>query len=126
MYANPNLVYGCIIVSPNNRILLIKGRKAGKWSFPKGHSELNETELDCALRETYEETGLQLNTHTFKRIVHLSTGVYFLYYCSEYPCKPIDTNEVVETAWVTLEAIKKMKVNIDINTFLRSYSYLIK
>ena len=60
MYANPNLVYGTILVSPNNTVLLIKGRRTGKWSFPKGHSEQGETEIDCALRETYEETGIEL------------------------------------------------------------------
>jgi len=56
MYADTNLVYGTIIVSPDDKFLVVKGRQTGKWSFPKGHSYLEETELECALRETYEET----------------------------------------------------------------------
>lgn len=28
-----------------------------EWGFPKGRREINETDLDCALREFYEETG---------------------------------------------------------------------
>ena len=124
MYANPNLVYGTILVSPNNTVLLIKGRRTGKWSFPKGHSEQGETEIDCALRETYEETGIELS-YNFSKIVHLATGVYFLYYMSEEICKPIDTKEVMETSWVSLQAMKHMSVNVDINTVLRSYSKLV-
>jgi 8-oxo-dGTP pyrophosphatase MutT (NUDIX family) len=120
MHATHSLVYGTIIVSPNNKILLIKGRKSGKWSFPKGHSEPNETELESALRETYEETGLKLH-HNFKKRIQLSTGIYFLYYVSERECKPIDTAEVIDIAWVSSNSMKQMKVNIDINTFLRSY-----
>ena len=33
--------------------------KAGAYSFPKGHMEGNETELETARREIYEETGLR-------------------------------------------------------------------
>lgn len=33
---------------------------AGLWCFPGGSMELGETLVDCAVRETLEETGLQL------------------------------------------------------------------
>lgn len=39
-------------------ILLIQSRQGGHWSFPKGHMEPGETELDTARREVQEETGL--------------------------------------------------------------------
>lgn len=39
-------------------ILLIQSRQGGHWSFPKGHMEPGETELDTARREVREETGL--------------------------------------------------------------------
>lgn len=38
-------------------LLLYKG--GTYWNFPKGHFEAGETDLDTALRETYEETGLK-------------------------------------------------------------------
>lgn len=34
-----------------------------EWGFPKGKRELNETNLECAIREFYEETNLQNNIH---------------------------------------------------------------
>jgi len=120
-FANPNLVYGTISISVDNKVLIVKGRKSGKWSFPKGHAEQEETELDCALRETCEETGLQLSTR-FQKILHLATGVYFLYLCqTETQCIPRDTDEIIEFAWVPIHKLRRMNVNVDINTFLRSY-----
>jgi len=125
MIANPNSVYGCILVTSDRKVLVIRGRKSGKWSFPKGHSEQDESELDAAIRETKEETGLLLNTW-YQQSVQLATGLYFIYKYKEQPCTPIDTTEVTETRWVTMDALKKMNVNVDINTFLRKYAYLLK
>jgi len=120
-FANHNLVYGTILISVSNKVLIVKGRKSGKWSFPKGHAEQEETELDCALRETREETGLQVSTH-FQKIIHLATGVYFLYLCqTETQCTPTDTDEIIEIAWIPIHKLRKMNVNVDVNTFLRSY-----
>lgn len=42
-------------------LLLIKHRCGGHWSFPKGHVELGENELQTALREIKEETGLSVS-----------------------------------------------------------------
>jgi len=49
---------GCIIIE-NNKVLLIK-QVDGHISFPKGHVENNETEEETAIRETLEETGLNV------------------------------------------------------------------
>ena len=41
--------------------LIVKNRKGRNWGFPKGHVELGETEVETALREVREETGLNVN-----------------------------------------------------------------
>jgi len=125
MLANPNYVYGCILITSDRKVLIIRGRKSGKWSFPKGHPEEDESELDAAIRETKEETGLLLNTW-YQDCIQLATGIYFIYRYKEQSCIPLDTNEVTETRWVSFETLKKMNVNIDVNTFLRKYSYLLR
>ena len=40
------------------KYLLLYQKETGTWSFPKGHMMPGETEMQTALRELYEETGL--------------------------------------------------------------------
>ena len=47
---------GCILLNKKNKTIALVCRK-GKYSFPKGHLEDNETLIECAIRETKEETG---------------------------------------------------------------------
>ncbi|MCR5761026.1 MAG: NUDIX domain-containing protein [Sphaerochaetaceae bacterium] len=45
----------------------------GVWGFPKGHVEKNETEVETALREIREETGLHVELNTeFKEVENYS------------------------------------------------------
>jgi len=43
--------------SPISEFLLMKHSR--RWDLPKGHVDPGETEMQCALRELEEETGLQ-------------------------------------------------------------------
>lgn len=55
---------GAIVYRKNRsqiELLLIKNRYGGHWSFPKGHVEGQETEIQTALREVKEETGIDIN-----------------------------------------------------------------
>ncbi len=124
MLAKEDQVYGSILISDNQRILLIKGRNSGKWSSPKGHSRKGETELEAASRETYEETGI-FPPLQFDKIIHLATGTYFVYSCNECTPVPLDTKEVVQAKWMDLQEIKTLSVNVDVNTFLRSHAMML-
>lgn len=64
-------------------LLLIKHRGGGHWSFPKGHVEGEENELQTALREIKEETGLDVSLHDGFR------------HCVEYKPKPNVKKQVV-------------------------------
>lgn len=42
-------------------VVLVKGWKKGaNWSFPRGKISKDEDDLDCAVREVYEETGFNI------------------------------------------------------------------
>ena len=56
------------VIFKDELVLLIKSVK-GHWSFPKGHMESNETELETAHREILEETNLVVNLCENKRVV---------------------------------------------------------
>ena len=45
---------GCILLNKKNKTIALVCRK-GKYSFPKGHLEDNETLMECAIREAEEE-----------------------------------------------------------------------
>lgn len=109
-------VYGAIIKCSNtNRTsyALVQGRYTGKWSFPKGHSDGDESPYQCALREVNEETGLtSLSNPT--DCLKIGFGNYYLFEVeTEYELKPRDTNEIMETRWVTLEEMRCMTLNVD-------------
>lgn len=44
-----------------DEVVLVKGWKKGaNWSFPRGKINKDEKDLDCAIREVYEETGFDM------------------------------------------------------------------
>ncbi|KAF2126629.1 hypothetical protein P153DRAFT_297490 [Dothidotthia symphoricarpi CBS 119687] len=55
-------VRGVIMLNQEmSHAVLVKGWKKGaKWSFPRGKINNQESDLDCAVREAYEETGYDL------------------------------------------------------------------
>jgi 8-oxo-dGTP pyrophosphatase MutT (NUDIX family) len=112
-------VYGCICITPNKKILLVKGRQGEKkWSFPKGHRESFDTSpLSCALRELKEETGLSLK-ESFVSSKRFKAGEYYVFFVpEEYSVKPQDTREIEEAKWVTLEEMCFLNKNVDVSLF---------
>ena len=52
-----------VVLLNSNKVLLLKhssasSRGGGHWDFPKGHMDAGETEIQTALRELEEETGI--------------------------------------------------------------------
>jgi 8-oxo-dGTP pyrophosphatase MutT (NUDIX family) len=46
------------LVHRDGRVLLVHRPKYDDWTFPKGKAEDGEPDLECAVREVREETGL--------------------------------------------------------------------
>ena len=55
-------VRGAILLNHDmDSTVLVKGWKKGaNWSFPRGKINKDEDDLDCAIREVYEETGFDI------------------------------------------------------------------
>lgn len=55
-------VRGAILLNEDmDEVVLVKGWKKGaNWSFPRGKINKGEKDLDCAIREVYEETGFDV------------------------------------------------------------------
>jgi bis(5'-nucleosidyl)-tetraphosphatase len=52
---------GFLIVRGNPIREFLLMRHADRWDLPKGHIDPGETEIQCALRELHEETGITAN-----------------------------------------------------------------
>ena len=63
--------------------LIVFERYSQCWSLPKGHMEAGETEMQTALRELFEETGLTAELDTTRQAV------------IEYPLRPTGRKQVV-------------------------------
>ena len=114
---------GAIIFKESNKnllVLLVQMNK-GHWSFPKGHMELDETEEQTSLRETKEETyldieiikGFRKTINYFSDINTLKEVVYFL-------AKPTSTiiirqeEEIRSIIWIKIEdALDKLSYKMD-------------
>lgn len=57
-------VCGCILLNPDmTKMVLVKDWNGESWTFPRGKINENEDELECAIREVYEETGFNARDH---------------------------------------------------------------
>lgn len=99
-------------VSNHWQVLLIKQRYGRHWSFPKGHSEGNETPEESARREFFEETGLTITRYLSESTLsesyefrsrgkQISKTVY--YFVAEVQGKvSLDPIEIIACKWIPL------------------------
>lgn len=85
----------------------------GCWSFPKGHMERGESETETALRETWEETGLEpVLLPGFREVVEYTTRMntrkQVVLFLGEVRGEPrADGREILGFCWITLAEAKK-------------------
>jgi 8-oxo-dGTP pyrophosphatase MutT (NUDIX family) len=49
-----------VVAREDGAVLLIRRTDNGNWALPGGAIEMNESVADAAIRETFEETGIQV------------------------------------------------------------------
>jgi len=122
-----------------------------EWGFPKGRRDGNESDLDCALREMREETGL---TETEVQVIHnleplneTFFGSNHVHYCHKYflvyvpdgkqvkfdTSNPHMRREIGNIGWFTLndalqkirsDNVEKREILLRVGTLLRNYCAL--
>lgn len=108
---------GCIILKDNEVLLIGTRDDNGKlfWSFPKGHQEDGETDIETAIRETKEEVGLDVKIVDQEpiRTEHLIHGetvhkeiLFFIAEPSNDEIK-IQEEEVEKALWVKIDEAGK-------------------
>lgn len=102
---------GCVIFAQNGdttEVLLTQNKKGQHWSFPKGHVEKDETELQTAVREVREETGLDVVPYSGFSIANQyrsaartsKTVIYFVAQVPRDSALKLQEEEVSAAKWV--------------------------
>ncbi len=102
----------------NTEILMIKHLRSGCWSFPKGHMEAGESEIQTAVRETKEETNIDISIDdpTFREAIEYSPRrdtmkevVYFIGRATSFDAVP-QAEEISEIRWFEIGRVASLLV----------------
>lgn len=111
-------IAGGIVLNSKNQILIVSQRGLS-WSFPKGKIQKDESELEAAKREVYEESGVKsldfikklgvykrhsMNKKNEDNKLKLKTRVIFLFKTKQEKLSPKDP-ENTEVLWVDKEKV---------------------
>jgi len=131
----PFVVVGSIVVNDNKFLLVQEGQgtEKGLWNQPAGWLDMGEHVIDGALRETKEETGLELEMVGFLGIYNLmkprkgemNHAIKLIFAIKALSDQPkFDTNEILDAKWFTLEEVEALGDKLrdpDIPQAIRDY-----
>jgi len=125
---------GGIVINKNKQILVVN-QQGTSWSLPKGHIRNNESKLETAEREIYEESGLtdlklieELGEYQRYKINNNGIGedktilkiIYmFLFSSDKKFLKPID-HKITEAKWASKEEA------VDLLTHYKEKEFFLK
>jgi 8-oxo-dGTP pyrophosphatase MutT (NUDIX family) len=127
-YAGAGLI---VLSSDCNNVLLVHDARSGKWGFPKGHREASDdSDLQTAMRECYEETGLVMEDYAIYgdpfKITKGGQSYLFRYailhadVCKE-KIKAGPAYEIAGLEWVPLQTLLAAANVVDGNKYLRTW-----
>ena len=102
-----------LVENSENEFLLLRESDPhvnGKFNLPGGHLEDNESIINCAKRELFEETGLKSEMDYLIGIYQLSAGMHFAFHANnpnDTKCKCGD--DILSAHWMSLDTINKLK-----------------
>eukprot|EP01100_Stratorugosa_tubuloviscum_P010598 TRINITY_DN455_c0_g1_i1.p1 TRINITY_DN455_c0_g1~~TRINITY_DN455_c0_g1_i1.p1 ORF type:complete len:280 (+),score=120.50 TRINITY_DN455_c0_g1_i1:61-840(+) len=128
-YASHYIGAGALIINDNNELLVVKERFAARkfWKLPGGLADPGENICDTAIREAFEETGIQ---SSFESVLAFRFLAKYAFDCSDIffvvRLKPltteikIDYNEIENCCWMPIdEFLNHEDVNIQDRTLIK-------
>lgn len=130
-----NIKCGTIILNKNRDSIilvqnkyLLKEKNIELWGIPKGSRNENETYADCAMRETYEETGMLLKLRNNMLRIKIENTYYFVFIIDK-PTNILVTNDKIEihkVKWFKLKDININKINYETKLCIKRKLNIIK
>ena len=102
------------IIFNEGKVLVVK-QTSGFYGFPKGHVEIGETEKETAIRETKEETGLDIKIISNKRYTqsyivkeNVHKDVVFFIAKLENNNEKRQVEEIEEILWIDINEVENI------------------
>ncbi|XP_008197132.1 nucleoside diphosphate-linked moiety X motif 6 isoform X2 [Tribolium castaneum] len=111
-YAHTMIGVGAVVVNDKSEILVVSEKyyQVPHWKLPGGYVEPGENLVDAAIREVWEETGVQTEFHSVLTLRHTHFGMFG---CSDIytvvSLKPLTFNiekcerEIAKCTWMDIE-----------------------
>ena len=134
--AAPLVGVGVVVFNAHGEVLLAqrgKPPRQGEWSLPGGLIDLGERLIDAAIREVWEECGIEIEIGgliaPFEPIVHDVTGrIEYHYVLLDYWAKyrngeAVAQDDATAVAWVAMTALDEFQLRQDTKQMiLRGYN----
>lgn len=106
---------GIFIHDPETDKILIVQSRGKRWGCPKGTIIEGESDKDCAVRETWEETGIRINKNDLTSALTIPGSKATYYYKdikeSRIIVPNINGNDVNGHSWIKLSCLRYMVDN---------------
>jgi 8-oxo-dGTP diphosphatase len=125
--SRPEVAVGAVCVHADALLLVRRGRgpAAGEWAVPGGRAEWGETLHEAVVRETAEETGLEVVVDRFLGWVE-RLGESYHYVILDFavtaldPARPLVAgDDAAEAAWVPVPDLSELRLVGGLHEFLR-------
>jgi ADP-ribose pyrophosphatase YjhB (NUDIX family) len=123
-----------VVINDAGELLLIHRTDNDNWSLPGGAMEPGESMTDCAVRETFEETGIHteviglVGIYTDPRHVILYTSnnearqeFSIVYTARPLGGEPTPSDESREVVWVAPDAIERLPMHRSMRMRIEHY-----
>lgn len=110
---------GFFIYDPESKKILLVQSRGHLWGPPKGTKNLDETELECAIRELKEETGYEIQNKKITKYINIcNRAIYFYMEMKEEKVqiqKNVYGNDANGVCWIKLDCLEKCILNGNIS-----------
>lgn len=125
---------GTLVIDDSGRVLMQRRRDTGQWALPMGKMEIGETPTECAVRETLEETGIEVEVVGLvgiysdpHHIVAYSDGEVRQEYevtllARPLSGRPTENEEASAVGWFTLDEIGDLDVHGSMRRQIADYT----
>jgi 8-oxo-dGTP diphosphatase len=128
----PEVALGAVCAHADALLLVRRGRgpAAGEWSVPGGRVERGETLHEAVVRETYEETGIEVVVDRFLGWTERIDDEYhyvildFVVTALDPTREPVAGDDAAEAAWVPIPDVSELRLVSGLYDFLRDHGAL--